>query len=225
MAWLLSCPGIYFGRYPVRRRRMSGPKIEFVEVRSVWGACSHAFVFLALRPVTIVQDRLEREKKEAIEREKQRLHQTKMMLEQNAKLEEEQRKRQLAQLQKEKEVGVLSLTARKLEESARDLSGAQNAFWSIAAIFKAVVYGVSIYLSIYLFGPSKPLYNAFSLGSELFLFRAPRRDMKYHPFLLLTSACVYRSDHKHGETVPVHLHTRPPFCLTGAFHQQSVTSV
>ncbi|PFH33777.1 PUB domain-containing protein [Besnoitia besnoiti] len=49
------------------------------------------------------EDRLEREKKEAIEREKRRLAQTKAMLEQNAKLEEEQRKRQLAQLQKEKE--------------------------------------------------------------------------------------------------------------------------
>lgn len=49
------------------------------------------------------EDRLEREKREAIEREKLRLAQTKAMLEQNAKLEEEQRKRQLAQLQKEKE--------------------------------------------------------------------------------------------------------------------------
>ncbi|KFH14566.1 PUB domain-containing protein [Toxoplasma gondii MAS] len=49
------------------------------------------------------EDRIEREKKEAIEREKLRLAQTKAMLEQNAKLEEEQRKRQLAQLQKEKE--------------------------------------------------------------------------------------------------------------------------
>ncbi|CBZ50075.1 hypothetical protein NCLIV_005510 [Neospora caninum Liverpool] len=50
------------------------------------------------------EDRLEREKREAIEREKLRLAQTKAMLEQNAKLEEEQRKRQLAQLQKEKEM-------------------------------------------------------------------------------------------------------------------------
>lgn len=50
------------------------------------------------------QERLKREKQEAIEKERLRLQQSKAMLEQNAKLEEEARKRAIAQLQREKEV-------------------------------------------------------------------------------------------------------------------------
>ncbi|KAL8431782.1 hypothetical protein Efla_005004 [Eimeria flavescens] len=49
------------------------------------------------------EERIKREKQEAIENERLRLQQAKALLEQNAKLEEESRKRAIAQLQKEKE--------------------------------------------------------------------------------------------------------------------------
>lgn len=52
------------------------------------------------------QERLKREKQEAIEKERLRLQQSKAMLEQQAKLEEETRKRALEQLQREKEVQI-----------------------------------------------------------------------------------------------------------------------
>eukprot|EP00921_Rhytidocystis_pertsovi_P011893 GHVQ01019261.1.p1 GENE.GHVQ01019261.1~~GHVQ01019261.1.p1 ORF type:complete len:340 (-),score=50.74 GHVQ01019261.1:1060-2079(-) len=47
-------------------------------------------------------ERLQREKKEAIERERQRIESSKLALEQQRKLEEEERKRHIGQLQKEK---------------------------------------------------------------------------------------------------------------------------
>lgn len=61
------------------------------------------------------EERLKREKQEAIEKERLRLQQSKAMLEQNAKLEEEARKRAIAKLQREKE------EAKKERERQREL--------------------------------------------------------------------------------------------------------
>lgn len=63
----------------------------------------------------IREQRIKREKQEAIEKERFRLQQSKAMLEQNAKLEEEARKRAIAQLQREKE------EAKKERERQREL--------------------------------------------------------------------------------------------------------
>ncbi|KAL8272561.1 hypothetical protein Esti_003560 [Eimeria stiedai] len=61
------------------------------------------------------EERVKREKQEAIEKERLRLQQSKALLERNAKLEEESRKRAIAQLQREKE------EAKKERERQREL--------------------------------------------------------------------------------------------------------
>lgn len=53
-----------------------------------------------------LQEREQREKEEALERERRRIEETKALLQQKALLEEEQRKRAVEKIQREREVGL-----------------------------------------------------------------------------------------------------------------------